>query len=219
MEHSDSGGQFGSMQPLRRISEREARRKLQSANDVVPVGPDAGLDHQALQRSPMVLHKFRCLGAGLRGESVALELHETRNRQIFPEDAVIMARGNLVESGPLDIDAELQMVRAESVHGRKIGMGDDLLTVGVLCEVAEKIAALAAGQDLEGLLALWTLPQILTAGGEAELGERAAGKVDLILDRGEVQILAAIERGFDRTEERESASVLIGDVSVAGGVN
>ena|SRR5947209_15641632 len=97
-----------------------------------------------------------------------------------------MAGGNLIEPGPLEINAELQMMGAESVHRRKIGLGDDLLTVSVLCEVPEEIATLAAGQDLKGLLPLWTLPQILAAGGETDLRKRAAGKVFLILERGEI---------------------------------
>ena len=101
------------------------------------------------------------------------------------------------------------MVRAPGVPCRKIGAGQDLLPVGVLREVAEEIAALAAGQNLEGLLALWALPQVLSAGGEADLGERAAGEVNLILDRGEVQILAAVDGGLNRTEEREPTAILI----------
>src|SRR2546421_647701 len=83
------------------------------------------------------------------------------------------------------------------------------LSTGVLCEVAKEIAALPAGEDFEGLLALWALPQVLAAGAEADLGKRAAGKVDLILDRGEVQVLAAVESGLDGIEERETAAVLI----------
>src|SRR5438552_15267803 len=131
-----------------------------------------------------------------------------------------MAGGNLIEAQPLDVDAEAQMMRAKSVHCRKIRIRDELLTIGVLCEVAKEIAALPAGEDFEGLLALWALPQVLAAGAEANLGKRAAGKVDLILDRGEVQVLAAVESGLDGIEERETAAVLI-DVVVeqTGGEN
>src|ERR1043165_3535877 len=96
------------------------------------------------------------------------------------------------------------------MHGRKVGIGDPLLAVGVACKIHEIISALAEGSDVERLEALGAFPKKAAAHRYAYFHQRAAGEVDLVLERPEIEGLAAIDCSLDGIKKGEPVATIAG---------
>src|SRR4051812_33837192 len=93
------------------------------------------------------------------------------------------------------------------MHERQIGIGNRLLAIGAPRQVEKIIAAVAGRRNIEGLVALRTLAKKFPCGGETEFGKRAAGEINLILERREIEILTAIGGGLSRIEKRQAMAI------------
>src|SRR6266705_2010470 len=95
------------------------------------------------------------------------------------------------------------------MNRRQVCIGNPLLPVGVAREIHKVVAALSGWQNLENLLALRALSRKPAGTGETHFCQRAIMKVNLILDRNEVQVLTSIDRGLNRVEKREPVPSVI----------
>ena len=126
-----TGGEFGIAQAVRRPRHRKARRHLQVADDLVPFRAHARFQHQSFTRRPVVLNVLRGLEILARLKGTALEGNVAGHGTVVPQDFVVVAHDMLVKRLPLEVDPELQLVRAEEVQRGQEQVGDPLLPVRV----------------------------------------------------------------------------------------
>src|SRR5262249_19256349 len=154
----------------------QTRRKLEPARHVVPLESQTAFDHKAVHRRPAVLN---VLGAGYNcfgGETIPRKTYVAGDGKILPQHQVIMPVCVQIESRPLAVQSQTQLVRAESMPCRKIHVRDPLLPVGTARQVHEVIAPFSEGEDLISLIALRRFARVAARSGEAKLGQSAARK-------------------------------------------
>ncbi len=123
-----------------------------------------------------------------------------------------MPVGGQIEFRALPIQTEAQLMRAEKAHGGKIRIRHPLLAARPAREVDEVISPLSRRKDLKNLVALRALSRKPGRDGYTHLGQGPVVKINLILRRGEVQILPPVDGGLDGIEKGESIAVFVDKV-------
>src|SRR6266404_8971242 len=98
---------------------------------------------------------------------------------------------------------------AREMNRRQVRIGNPLLPVRVAGEIDKVVAAPSRRKNLKNLLALRALSRKPGRSGETQFRQRAAVKVNLILDRSEVQVLTAIHGSLDRVQKRQPVPIVV----------
>ena len=154
-------------------------------------------DQQARRGRPAVLDVFGGLDYWSSSESVAEKLHVARNRQILAQHAVIVPSGRLIESRPLDIGAEAQLVRAPGMHRRKYVFESHCSRSACWVSSRSNCRARRVGRISKVWFPCGLDCRNSRLARETDLRQRPVRKVHLILDRGEVKILPPVYGGLE----------------------
>ena len=119
------------------------------ADDLVPFRAQARFQHQSFTRRPVVLNVLRGLEILARLKGTALEGNVAGHGTVVAQDFVVVAHDVLVKRLPLEVDPELQLVRAQQVQRGQEQVGDPLLPVGVAVDADEIVSQVPEGRDFE----------------------------------------------------------------------
>src|SRR5258708_13417716 len=103
-------------------------------------------------------------------------------------------------------------MRAEQALGGKIGIRHPLLAARPALEIDEVVSPLSGGKDFKNLITLRALAREPARDGDTHLGQGPVVKINLILRRGEVQVLPPVDGGLYGIEKGEPIPVFVDKV-------